>query len=76
MNDKLGEHCPSCGDGFEIVFVKFRLSGVQAVIVCPNCARASIWKTEPDAPHQHRWQFLNPAAAWGKAPNLRGLPEL
>jgi hypothetical protein len=60
MNDQLGDHCPNCGDGFEIVFLKVRLSGVQTVTVRPNCARASIWKT---VSHQDKWQLSRFAKA-------------
>ena len=30
--------CPNCRQLFEILFVKFRLAGVQTISACPNCA--------------------------------------
>jgi hypothetical protein len=75
MNDESGDHCPNCRDGFEIVSVKFALSGVQTVTVCPNCARASIWKTVPDLSHERKWQ-LSRFTGLGKDFKRRGFPQL
>jgi len=33
--------CPNCRQRFEILFVKFRLAGVQMISACPNCAMVS-----------------------------------
>jgi hypothetical protein len=33
--------CPNCRQRFEILFVKFRLAGVQMISACPNCAMIS-----------------------------------
>lgn len=33
--------CPNCRQRFEILFVKFRLAGVQTISACPNCAMIS-----------------------------------
>lgn len=38
------DHCPYCGQAFEILCVKFSTSGVRTVSRCPNCALAP---TEP-----------------------------
>jgi hypothetical protein len=32
------DECPNCRRRFEILFVKFRLAGVQMISACPNCA--------------------------------------
>ena len=39
--------CPNCRQRFEILFVKFRLAGVQMISACPNCAMVS------DEPETH-----------------------
>jgi predicted amidophosphoribosyltransferase len=45
MEDGQGhDHCPYCGQAFEILCVKFGASGVRTVSRCPNCALAP---TEP-----------------------------
>jgi hypothetical protein len=33
--------CPNCRQRVEILFVKFRLAGVQMISACPNCAMIS-----------------------------------
>ncbi len=33
--------CPYCRSSLEIVYVKFRFSGVDMITACPNCAIAS-----------------------------------
>ena len=39
--DQAGDSCPYCQSSFEIVFVKFKFSGVVMIASCPNCAIAS-----------------------------------
>jgi hypothetical protein len=31
--------CPHCGVGFDILFVKFRWTGTQLLVGCPDCPR-------------------------------------
>jgi hypothetical protein len=40
------DECPNCRRRFEILFVKFRLAGVQMISACPNCA---LMRDEPEA---------------------------
>ena len=35
------DECLNCRERLEIVSVKFKLSGVRMLTVCPNCAEAS-----------------------------------
>jgi hypothetical protein len=39
--EQVDDRCPYCRSSFEIVGVKFRLSGVAVITACPNCAIAS-----------------------------------
>jgi hypothetical protein len=39
--DQVDDRCPYCRSSFEIVYVKFRFSGVAMITTCPNCAIAS-----------------------------------
>ena len=39
--DQVDDRCPYCRSSFEIVYVKFRFSGVAMITACPNCAIAS-----------------------------------
>src|SRR5438477_11219833 len=47
------DRCPYCRSPFEIVSVKFRLTGVDIVASCPNCGMASA-----DEPHAARSRKL------------------
>ena len=38
--DQANDRCPYCRSSFEIVFVKFKISGVVMIASCPNCAIA------------------------------------
>ena len=40
--DQADDRCPYCRSSFEIVFVKFKISGVVMIASCPNCAIASV----------------------------------
>jgi hypothetical protein len=46
------DFCPHCRTPFEIISVKFKLSGVATIACCPNCAIAADW---PIA----KWEALN-----------------
>jgi hypothetical protein len=37
-SETLGDHCPNCRQGYEILLVKFGLAGVRMITACPNCA--------------------------------------
>jgi hypothetical protein len=40
-SDVFEDICPNCRDRFEILLVRFKLSGALVLTVCPNCARVS-----------------------------------
>ena len=42
LSEDQADCCPDCRKPFEIVHVKFRLSGTAMIACCPNCARASV----------------------------------
>jgi hypothetical protein len=39
--DQADDRCPYCRSSFDIVFVKFKISGVVMIASCPNCAIVS-----------------------------------
>ncbi|MFY9957967.1 hypothetical protein [Bradyrhizobium sp.] len=39
--DQADDRCPYCRSSFEIVFVKFKISGAAMIASCPNCAIVS-----------------------------------
>ena len=39
--NRAADLCPYCRSSLEIVYVKFRFSGVDMITACPNCAMAS-----------------------------------
>lgn len=58
MRDVSHDDCPNCRQRLEIIFVKFRLAGVQMISACPNCAMIS---DEPEA-HVEICEIVEPAA--------------
>jgi hypothetical protein len=42
LSEDQADCCPECRKPFEIVHVKFRLSGTAMIACCPNCARVSV----------------------------------
>jgi hypothetical protein len=41
LSEDQADCCPHCRMPFEIVHVKFRLSGTAIIACCPNCAMVS-----------------------------------
>ncbi len=63
------DDCPSCRERLEIVSVKFKLSGVQMLTVCPNCAEARTNEAARSQPRPLFWIRLI-------VPGLRKLRDL
>jgi hypothetical protein len=47
LREDRGDFCPHCRSPFEIVIVRFRLTGGAMVATCPNCAIASVDEWRP-----------------------------
>jgi hypothetical protein len=71
LSEDQADCCPHCRKPFEIVHVKFRLSGTAIIARCPNCAMVSadVLAAESQMIDKAKKLAINTRAFWQKVAN-------